>query len=193
MAHDSWSGWSELWQQQAPPDMARLHRLARRKRRRMQLFASLEILVTLVALWQLLRTFGHFELRWKIWSVFSLGLVLGLQAMFLHIRRGTWSASGSDLASSLRLAAERARAGIRLAQVNIWSTVLLLAATAVAAAPDLDPSRWRSDPHLRFVILVQIGANAPIVALIVGACLWYMRRQRRRIRSLDTLMQSYRE
>ena len=193
MAHDDWSGWGELWQQQPAPDMARLHRLARRKRRRMQLFASLEMLVTLVALWQLLRAFGHFEWRWKIWSVFSLGLVLGLQTLFLHIRRGTWSTSGSDLASALRLAAERARAGVRLAQVNIWSTVLLLVATAVAAAPDLDPSRWRSDPHLRFVILVQIGANAPIVVLILGACLWYMRRQRRRIRDLDALMHDDRD
>jgi hypothetical protein len=193
MAHDDWSGWGELWQQQPAPDMVRLHRLARRKRRRMQLFASLEMLVTLVALWQLLRTFGHFEPRWKIWSVFSLGLVLGLQALFLHIRRGTWNASGSDLASALRLAAERARAGIRLAQVNIWSTVLLLVATALAAAPELDPSRWRSDPHLRLEILVQIGVNGPIVALIIGACLWYMRRQRRRIRDLETLTGSYLE
>ncbi len=193
MAHDDWTEWGELWQQQPALDVARLHRFARRKRRRMQLFAILEVLVTLITIWQLLRTFDHFEPRWKIWSVFSLGLVLGLQTLFLHIRRGTWNTSGSDLASALRLAAERSRAGIRLAQVNIWSTLLLLIATAIAAAPDLDPARWRNDPHLRFVILVQIGANAPIVVLILGACLWYMRRQRRRIRGLDALMQGYRE
>lgn len=192
---NEWQRWSELWQ--APPsvDIERLRRGAHRKLWRMRLTVAMELLVSLIAMGQVLRLMldPGAEWRWKIWGgMFLVFLPVGL-GLLLHIRRGAWRASGEEAGDILQLAARRAIAGIRLAKLNVWSTLLWLAVTLVVAAPDLLPAHWQHDPRLRSMLLMQCAFNLPVIVGGIGLSIWYMARQRRRLREVNALLRDYEE
>jgi hypothetical protein len=193
MADKDWSEWGELWKQQPAIDVPRLRRVAARKRLRMQATVVLELLTTSVALVQILRLFGGCPPRWRLWCLLSLVFVLVLQALYLHIRRGTWRASGSDVPSMLALTISRAKAGMRLARLNIWGTLAWVMVTLVAAAPELEPSLWRHDAKLKLMLTLQFAVNAPLIIALIAFCAWYIRRQRKRLRHANTLLEQLRD
>lgn len=186
--HDNdWSQWGELWRDQPTADVARLRREVTRKRWRMRVFVTLEIIASVFACGQCVWLAMTVSGRWRWWGVASLLLVLLLQTLYLHVRRGTWRASGHDVTSLLRLTLARARAGIRLAWINLWSTLAWLALTLLVSAPELAPSRWEADPKLRLVLTLQVAINGPLIVATIALCAWYIRRQRRRIARIDAM------
>jgi hypothetical protein len=187
---DDWGRWGEVWRRQPELDLCRLRRRTHRKLWRMRILLVLELLLTAISIAQLARAFRGFDLYWRAWSVVSLVLVLLLQALFLHARRGTWRASGTQAADLLELTMRRARAGIRLARLNAGGTMLLAVFTLVLAATQWDATRWQVDAGWRRVVFVQLAVNAPIVAMVLAGCAWYARRQRRRIRRAKQLLRS---
>lgn len=192
---DDWTRWAEDWQQQPSVDIDRLRQRVSRKLWRMRLTTTLELLVTAVAVWQTwwLITHAGIGLRWKLWGAFAMLLVLVGQYLVLQARRGTWRAPGSDAGDLLQLTARRAIAGIRLAKLNAWSLVLILAVTLVVAAPDLMPAHWQHDAKLKSLILLQCAVNLPIVVIGFVGCAWYIRRQRRRLREVQALLREHEE
>lgn len=189
-SHDDWARWGDSWQQQPVVDVNRLRRKVRRKLWRMRVVVALELLTTLIATTQSLWLIWQpgLPLRWKLWAGISLLLVASAQAMFLHLRRGTWNASADTTRDLLRISERRAHAGIRLAKLNAWSTVFVIAATLLLAAPELDPRRWLHDPQLKLMVMVQFAANVPIAIAIFGFCAWYIRRQRRKLERFNALL-----
>lgn len=187
---DDWNRWAEDWQQQPSVDIDQLRHRVSRKLWRMRLTATLELLLTTVAVWQTwwLIVYPGIELRWKLWAACAMLLVLVGQYLLLQARRGTWRALGSDAGDLLQLTARRAIAGIRLAKLNAWSLLLMLAVTLVVAAPELMPAHWQHDAKLRSLILLQCAVNLPIVVLGFVGCAWYIRRQRRRLRDVQALL-----
>lgn len=190
---NEWDRWAETWQQQPPVDMEQLRRRARRKLWRMRLIVALELLVTVVAVGQVARLILHpgVEWQWKFWGGMTMVFLLVVQGLLLHVRRGAWRATGEEAGDILRLTAKRAAAGIRLAKLNAWSALLWLAVTLAVAAPELVPAHWEHDPHLRTLVLLQCAVNLPIIAVGVGLCVWYIRRQRRRLREVRELLRDY--
>jgi hypothetical protein len=187
-AKDEWSQWGELWQQQPSVDIRWWQKRAARKRLRMQGIVAIELLLSLSAVGQCLRLFGDYGMRWRIWGGLTLLFVLILQGFYLHIRRGTWRASGADVRSLLQLTAARAHAGIRLAKLNIWGTLLWVVFTLLVAMPELDPGRWQTEPKLERILLLQFAVNTPMIVILLIFCAWYIRRQRQRLRSIHALL-----
>lgn len=183
---NDWSEWGELWREQPAIDVACLQRQILRKRRRMQGAVALELGASAIAVVQCVRLVLHGTERWAVMGIAALVFVVLLQCLYLHARHGTWRASGSDVASLLRLTRRRAQAGIRLAHIYLWSTLALVAVALCVAAPEL--ARWASDPGLRRLLVLQLAVNGPIVVATVVACLWYLRRQRARLARVDALL-----
>ncbi|HWU76471.1 MAG TPA: hypothetical protein VN043_08195 [Rhodanobacter sp.] len=190
---NEWQRWSELWRQQPSVDIERLRRGARRKLRRMRVAVALELLLTMIAVGQVMRLIldPGVEWRWKAWAGMTLVFMLVVQGLLLHVRRGAWRTAGEEAGDILRLTAKRATAGIRHAKLNAWSALLWLAVTLLVAAPELTPAHWQHDPRLRSMVLLQCAINLPIIALGVGLCAWYIRRQRRRLREVLALLRDY--
>ncbi len=186
-APDDWSRWSEQWQREPAIDAERLRRRARWKRWRMLAMTGLELFVSIGALAQLVQLWmlPGLEPRWRLWCVLSLLTVLAVQYLYLHVRRGTWAASADSVPALLALSARRARAGIRLAWVNIASTSALALVSVLLALPELQPSRWLHDATLRRVLILQVAANGPLVLALLAFFAWYIRRQRRRLDRLQ--------
>ncbi|WP_147281760.1 hypothetical protein [Dyella solisilvae] len=134
-------------------------------------------------LWRMMTTSG----RWQLWSGASLLLVILLQILYLHVRRGTWRASGQDVRSLQQLTIVRAKAGIRLARINLWSTLAWTVFTLLISAPELEPSRWQADHRLRLMLTLQVAVNGPLILATVALCAWYIRRQRKRIESVGAM------
>ncbi|MCP1372534.1 hypothetical protein [Dyella lutea] len=187
--HDEWSDWAAQWRTQPVVDIERLRRRTLAKRWRMLAMVVFETVTAIGALVQTGWLFAHpgLGLRWKLFATGGTVLVVVMWSITLWLRRGTWRAAGSRVAELLRLDARRARAGIRLAQAQLWGFAALLVGVAVLAWPSLQPSAWMHDEALRRLLLVQIGANAPIVLGGVVFCLWYIRRQRRRLARIAQL------
>lgn len=190
---NEWDRWAEIWQQQPSMDMDRLRLRIRRKLWRMRVIVALELLVSAIAVVQVIRLMGFpgIEWRWKLWAAMTMAFLLIMQGLFLRARRGAWQARGDGPADALRLMARRAVAGIRLAKVNIWGIVLWTAVTLLVAAPELAPTRWQHDPQLKWLIVLQCAVNLPIIVAVLGLCAWYIRRQRRRLRQAEVLLRGY--
>lgn len=190
---NDWSRWQRQWQQEREPvlDVERLHRQVRRKQRRMRIAVALEALVVLFALVQLLRfeRLPHLPPRWHLAAWAMLGFMLLLEWFSLHLRRGTWRLATASTHDLLALSVRRACAGIRLAWLQIAAVLVMLVIVLTAAWPWLQPDRWHHDPHLRLLLVLQIGINAPIVIGGVVLCFWYIRRQRRRLQQLEAWLQ----
>lgn len=193
-AHEEWASWSAAWQAQVPVDAARLARQVRHKRARMLAFTVLEVLLSVTGVGQTIRLLLQPQPGWRLkaWAVLALLLILGLQWLFLHIRRGTWSAAADGVAEMLELSTRRASAGIRLAWLQIWSTALLIAASLLLALPELLQC-WRCDPHLLARVLRIGSVNGVVVALVFAGCAWYIRRQRRKLAGLRALLDAVRQ
>ncbi|MDO1528885.1 hypothetical protein QMK61_08615 [Fulvimonas sp. R45] len=192
---DDWTRWSDDWQRQPTVDADRLRRRVRRKRRQMQAVLGFEWCTALFATGQVLRLLldPGAGLRWKAWAGLALLLVSTSAYLSLRVRRGTWQAAADGMPELLRLTARRARAGIRLAWLNIASVPLLLAFTLPLAAPWLAPSRWRHDPALEHLLLVQVGINGVVIVPLLVFFAVYIRRQRRRLRQVEALLRDYGE
>jgi hypothetical protein len=187
---NDWSQWGELWRDQPAVDVSRLARAASRKRWRMRVMVALELLTSAVACVQCLRFMSITTGRWQIWSIATLAFMLVLQWLYLHVRRGTWQASGDDVRSLLQLTLQRAAAGVRLAKINLWSTVAWVMLTVLVSVPELEPSRWQADPKLKWILVLQFAVNAPLILAIIVFCLWYIRRQRARIARMRELLKA---
>ena len=187
--HDEWSDWTAQWRTQPVVDIERLRRRALVKRWRMLAMVLFETVTAIGALVQTGWLFAHpgLALRWKLFAAGGTVLVVVMWSLTLRLRRGTWRAAGARVADLLQLDARRAEAGIRLAQAQLWGFAALLVSVAVLAWPSLQPSAWMHDAALRRILLVQIGANAPIMLGGVSLCLWYIRRQRRRLARIAQL------
>ena len=187
---DDWSRWGDDWQRQPAMDVDRLRRRVRRKRRQMRAVVGLEVASALFAVVQIVRLLlmSWVTERWKIWAGLVFLLLAGGVCLSLHARRGTWRAATESVPDLLRLTAERARAGIRLAWLNILSVPVLLAITLPIAAPWLAPSRWRHDPRLQHMLLLQLGINGTLVVALLVFFAGYLRRQRRRLREVEALL-----
>jgi len=185
---DAWSQWGELWREQPAVDVAQLERQTWRKLRRMQGVVAMELIGSVVAIAQCVRLILRGTGHWVGFGIAALVFVVVLQCLYLHARRGTWRASGSDVTSLLRLTRQRARAGIRLAHIYLWSTLGLVAVALCVVAPELSPAHWAADPPFRRLLVLQLGFNGPVVVATVIACLWYQRRQRARVARVDALL-----
>lgn len=190
---NDWQDLSALWQQPASVDIERLRRGAHRKLWRMRVTVAFELLVSLIAMGQIVRLMldPGTGWRWKVWGAMLLVLLPIGQGLLLQVRRGAWRATGEEAGDILQLAARRAVVGIRLAKLNVWSLLLVLAVTLVVAAPDLMPAHWQHDQQLRSMVLIQCAVNLPIIVGGLGLSIWYMRRQRRRLREVQALLRDY--
>ena len=189
-AQDEWTQWRESWHRQPAVDVQRLQRQVRHKRWRMIAMVVFEALTSLLALVQTVQLMHHpaLSLRWRIFSVGAMVLVLALWGASLRVRRGTWRASGDSASALMRLTEHRARAGIRLAKVGLYGLAVLLVFVIVLAWPQLQPTNWQHDARLRLMLVVQIAFNGPIVLATVAFNLWYIRRQRRRLARIARLL-----
>jgi len=185
---NDWSEWGELWRDQPAVDVSQLARAASRKRWRMRVIVALELLMSAVACAQCLRFMSITTGRWQVWSIATLVFMLVLQWLYLHVRRGTWQASGDDVRSLLQLSLQRAAAGVRLARINLWSTAVWVVLTVLVSVPELEPSRWQADPKLKWILVLQCAVNGPLILAIIVFCLWYIRRQRARIARIGELL-----
>lgn len=187
---DEWTQWRDSWQRQPVVDVHRLRRQVRHKRWRMFAMVAFEAVSSLFALVQTAWLMQHplLGLRWKIFSVGAMVLILALWALSLGVRRGTWRASGDRVDDLLRLTAHRARAGIRLGWVGLYGLAVLLVFVIALAWPQLQPASWQHDVRLRFMLAVQIAFNGPVVLATVTFNLWYIRRQRRRLARITQLL-----
>jgi hypothetical protein len=185
---NDWSQWGELWREQPAVDVARLQRIASRKLWRMRILVVLEIAGSIGACVQCVRLANLTMGRWHLWSIATLVFVLALQWMYLHVRRGTWRASGKDVQSLLRLTLQRAAAGIRLAKINLWGTLAWVTLSLLVGLPELEPSRWQADPRLKSLLVLQLAINGPLIVAAIAFYLWYIRRQRARIARIQELL-----
>lgn len=185
---NDWSEWGELWRDQPAVDVSQLARATSRKRWRMRVMVALELLMSAVACVQCLRFMSIATGPWQVWSIANLAFMLILQWLYLHVRRGTWQASGDDVRSLLQLSVQRAAAGVRLARINLWSTVVWVMLTVLVSVPELEPSRWQADPKLKWILVLQFAINGPLILAIIVFCLWYIRRQRARIARMGELL-----
>lgn len=194
-AGDDWARWGDDWQRQPAADTDRLRRRVRRKRRQMQAVLGFEWCAALIATGQVLRLLldPGIGLRWKIWAGLALLLVSASAYLSLRVRRGTWQAASDGMPELLRLTAKRAKAGILLAWLNIASFPVLLAFTLPLAAPWLAPSRWRHDPALEQMLLLQVGINGIVLVPLLVFFAFYIRRQRRRLRRIEAMLRDYAE
>lgn len=192
---DDWARWGDDWQRQPTVDADRLRRRVRRKRRQMQAVLGFEWCAALIATGQVLRLLldPGIGLRWKIWAGLALLLVSASAYLSLRVRRGTWQATSDGMPELLRLTAKRAKAGILLAWLNIASFPALLAFTLPLAAPWLAPSRWRHDPALEQMLLLQVGINGIVLVPLLVFFAFYIRRQRRRLRRIEAMLRDYAE
>jgi len=185
---NDWSQWGELWRDQPAVDVSRLARAASRKRWRMRVMVALELLTSAGACVQCIRLMSITTGRWQVWSLATLAFMLILQWLYLHVRRGTWQASGNDVHSLLQLTLQRAVAGVRLARVNLWSTLVWVMLTVLVSVPELEPARWQGDPKLKLILVLQLAVNGPLILAIIAFCIWYIRRQRARISRIEDLL-----
>ncbi|MBD8872642.1 hypothetical protein [Rhodanobacter sp. DHB23] len=192
---DDWVRWGDHWQRQPTVDADRLRRRVQRKRRQMQVVLGFECCAALFAIGQVLHLLldPGLGLRWKVWAGLALLLVAASVYLSLRVRRGTWQATADGMPELLRLTAARARAGIRLAWLNIASIPLLIAFTLLVAAPWLVPSRWRHDPALEHLLLLQVEINGVVLVPLLVFFVVYIRRQRRRLRHVEALLRDYAE
>jgi hypothetical protein len=187
---DEWRQWSESWQRQPVVDVQRLQRQVRNKRWRMLAMVAFEALTSVLALVQTVGLIHHpaLSLRWRIFCIGAMALVLVSWGASFWLRRGTWRASGDSASALMRLTERRARAGIRLAKVGLFGLGVLLVFVIVLAWPQLQPASWQHDARLRLILAVQIAFNGPIVLATVAFNLWYIRRQRRRLARIAQLL-----
>ncbi|WP_114241043.1 hypothetical protein [Dyella sp. C9] len=186
---NDWSKWGELWREQPEVDVARLQRIASRKLWRMRILVALEIVGSIGACVQCVRLATLTSGRWQLWSIATLAFVLALQWLYLHVRRGTWRASSGDVQSLLRLTLQRAAAGIRLANINLWGTLAWVALSVLVGLPELEPARWQADPKLKSLLALQLVINGPLIVAVIAFCIWYIRRQRARITRIKDLLE----
>lgn len=193
--NDDWLRWARDWQSQPAIDVKQLEHRVRCKRRQMQFMMGAEILITCIATAQvvLLQLRSDISLRWKIWSTVALLFILAMEYALIRFRRGTWRAASGTTVELLRLTAKRARAGIRLAWTNIVGFVVLLAISLPFAAPYLAPSRWRHDPALQHVLILNVSINGAVTIVFMVFYALYIRRQRNRLRKIHALMRDFTE
>ena len=183
---DDWSRWSEVWQRQPAVNVLRLRRRVRRKLWQMRAMVAWRWIGCLVAVALVahLQLTPGVPLRLKVWAGLILLLFLPLLYFRLRAYRGTWRQASDSVSDLLRLTAKRARAGIRLAWVNIAGILVIAAVSLLVAAPWLMSSGWQHDPALRqWLIPPIVFCGVYLVFNIV-----YMRRQRSRLRGAEALL-----
>jgi hypothetical protein len=194
-SNDDWKALAGDWKQQPLPDVVELQRRTRRKRLQMRFVLAFECITSLFALSQVvwLLFLPAVPLRWKIWAIFALTLIVAIAYLSIRVRRGAWRALGDSVPDLLRLTARRARSGIRLAWVNILAILALLAVTIPVAAPWLAPSRWLHDPGLRVVLSLQLAISGPMILGGLAFFAVYIRRQHRRLHEAEEMLRDYSE
>jgi hypothetical protein len=174
-----WERLGETWRSGGGPDVAALEASVRRKRRRMVVLVSLEVALTLAAipllLFVALRRPQAIERAWA-WTM--LAFSVPFEALLLYLRRGQWQTPTLGVTALLELVARRARTGIRLAWLNLAATLLGAALTVPFAVRAKHPDR----------LLPTLIALAVLSVAAAAFCVWYIPRQRRRLRETGELL-----
>ena len=183
---DDWTRWSDAWKRQPAVDVQRLQRRVRRKLWQMRAtvawrWTSGLVAVALVGRVQLM---PEVPLPLKVWAALILLLLAALLYFRLRAYRETWHAVSDSVPDLLRVTAKRARAGIRLAWVNIAGTLMMVTGSLLIAAPRLMSSRWQYDPALRQLLISLIVVSAFFLTFNVA----FMFRQRRGLRDAEALL-----
>ena len=183
---DFWHRLQEDWHSVSPAvDLAGLRRQVQRKRRRMQVLQTLDVLLGLVATAVMIKLMlsdhkPHTQLLF--WGLLVLiWVAIGAGAW---LRYSTWKPRSTDAASLLQLTIRRARAGFRFIWLNV-AGLLVLYGIAV-------PFFWHlysnGTPAQRKVVLSNLGLNFAIFVITVVWAIWYGRRQRQKIRRAQAML-----
>ncbi|MGH8147808.1 MAG: hypothetical protein ACREPY_15940 [Rhodanobacteraceae bacterium] len=183
---DDWIRWSNAWQRQPPVDVPRLQRRVRRKLWQMRAMVAWRLIGCLVAVVLVVRLqlMPNASSPLKVWAALMLLLIAAFLYFRLRIYRGTWRPANDSVPDLLRLTAKRAKAGIRLASVNVACILTITVVSLLMAEPWLTPAGWRHDSALRQLLIPLIAVGSVYLAFNV----LYMRRQRRRLRGAEALL-----
>lgn len=185
MSNNDWKELAELWQADAEISLQDLSKKTRRKTLLLYLIAGFEMIAGLgaamVGAWVIWRDLGQFE--------FWLGILVILFAaggtyVTWWSRRGTWNATSDSLIDQLRLAKQRAVAGRRLADANLWSTI---PTAGIFSLVLIDQWDGIVDAYPEWQIRVLIYAIAPLLVM-AGLSVWYKRKKRKEFERIETIL-----
>ncbi|HYW76776.1 MAG TPA: hypothetical protein VFA48_09145 [Gammaproteobacteria bacterium] len=186
-SRDFWQSLKEDWQSVSPKvDLVALRRQLERKRRRMLVFMTFDVVTALIATGLLLGigippalSFGP-AMPWLMVTIMWAAVVIGG-----WLRLSTWKTDDMDAAGLLRLGLRRARAGMAFVWLNIFGMPIIYAIFA--------PGFWHlwhtGDKMQRDHVLVSISVNAAFYLVVIAWGVWYGRRQRRKMRRAHDLLQ----
>lgn len=181
----SWSALRADWVASEAPDPLRLWKQVRAKRLRMIVVQVFELALALFATVQVCGVLLHprngFWPGW-LWSMLVVIWVFTLVPAWL--RRRLWRMPAMEPTAMLHLTAQRARLGLWMGVANlIWAPGFLL-----VSAPMFE-HMWAvagiAERHRLHVAFLTNGVVMGVVALV---SLWYIVRQRRRLRRVATLL-----
>ena len=184
---DFWQNLKEDWQSVSPQfDVVRLRRQVDRKRRRMLFFLLMDVITAAAVTGLFLGvgvppaiSFGP-AMPWLVVAVMWIAVIVGG-----WLRLSTWQADALDVAGLLRLGVRRARAG----RLFVWLTLVGLLAVYGVFAPGCW-GMWRTGAAgERHAVLLSVFGNAVFYCLTMAWGFWYGRRQRRKMRRAQALLQ----
>lgn len=186
-ADDDWTRWTDDWQDQPVVDVRRLQRRVTRKLWQMRAmvvwrWSSGLVVVGLVARLQLI---SEIPLALRVWAALMIPLFATLLYFRLRVYRGTWHPASASVRDLLYLTATRAKAGIRLAWVNIIGILVVAGASLLMAVPGVLPSRWQHDLASRQSLISLLLVGGLFLTLNVV----YMRQQRKQLHDVEALLE----
>ncbi len=185
---DSWADLTSLWQEDQGLDPETLSKAVKRKTWSMRAMTAIEVLVGTVGVgfgfWMINRGQDTFQTGLGVFIV--LFSIIGT-AFTVLTRKGTWAASETGISGQVHLTLRRARAGVKLAIVNLWGLV-----PACAMILSILFYRWEvivtASPgkQQELILIFTIGGLA--LGLTAVWALWYKALKRREIARLKTLL-----
>ncbi|MGH8225503.1 MAG: hypothetical protein ACRER1_05060 [Gammaproteobacteria bacterium] len=182
-----WEKLQEDWQSMSPTvDPVALRRQIHRKRRRMQMLQALDVVLGLVATGVLVKQvlpmpLPHMRaLFWILLVVVWVSVAAGA-----WLRRSTWKPQGMEIESLLDLTVRRARAGLRF----VWFNLLGLLTVDAIWLGFFGHLFSGGTPLQRAAFLGAVVSIAIVYALAIVWAVWYGRRQRRKLRQAQALLE----
>lgn len=181
---DDWSALSAAWQAQ-PVDVDALRGAVQRRSRRMRVLMAVDVIFTLIGV--AFAAYLYFNLdgmRQRVGIGIGVLALAGSLWLNYRLRRGLWNTAGNSVVDLLKLQRQRRVNAVRMAQ---WGIAFLPLGLVVGVL---------TSPGLKSGLLVWLAAwkiavlFAVFVVFAVGTWL-YVRRQRRLIAAIDTLLAQY--
>lgn len=177
---DEWHSLAAAWQAQ-PVDLAALRRAAQRRAWRMKLLMAFDIAAAAAgiafAVWLFVHGSGPGS---RLGAAIGIAALAGSVLIHYRLRRGLWHAANDSLVSLLRLQRARRRNAIRMA---LWGPLFLPLGLLVGLLIGRDETTPALLPGLPLWLRLLLAAGI-IIGFCIGSLL-YVRRQRRRIASID--------